>query len=425
MVTVTVVNGSEHATRAAPQASRINRKPTHPFYVQTQPFQIQPMFLAPVLPGETVENIQLQARVLSQPLKNGLMGWWKEYYFFYVKLRDLDNRDEITSMMLDPGYVLNAGLENARNRQMNLGGDIAGQHINWNQLCLKRVVEEYFRDEGEAWDTAMLDGLPMAKINMNDWCDSARLDTELTAIPEDETLPGEYPSVMPDSVPPGFETHYTQWEHMRALKLTTANFDDYLKSFGVRVPKAAQEDSHVPELIRYIRDWTYPTRHGDGTYGVGWNVAERADKNRFIKEPGFLFGVTVSRPKVYVEGKWDGLTAYMRTAFDWLPAILVDDPYTSLKKFAAGTGPLAIAGDGPVGDYWVDIRDLFLHGEHFLNVFPSLTGVNYIRRDSNHVRYQYPLPGDLKEFFADPLKKTLEEDGVVNLVIQGRLHETS
>lgn len=66
---------------------RVTRKPVHNFNVETRPFQIQPVMIAPVLAGETLNNLLLQSRVVTMPLKNPLIGWWKEYYFFYVKLR--------------------------------------------------------------------------------------------------------------------------------------------------------------------------------------------------------------------------------------------------------------------------------------------------------------------------------------------------
>src|SRR3546814_10510072 len=101
-----------------------------------------------------------------------------------------------------------------------------------------------------------------------------------------------------------FTDHYAQWEAMRSMQLTASTFEDWVKTFGVRVPKAEAEESHRPELLRYIREWSYPSNTinpADGTpsSAVSWSVAERADKDRFFSEPGFLFGCAVARPKVY------------------------------------------------------------------------------------------------------------------------------
>ena len=80
---------------------RKSRRPSHPFQLKTRPWQIQPFCIAPVLPGETLKNLLLQSRVVSDPLKHPLIGWWCEYYYFYVKHRDLAGRDDFTEMMLN------------------------------------------------------------------------------------------------------------------------------------------------------------------------------------------------------------------------------------------------------------------------------------------------------------------------------------
>ena len=105
---------------------RVNRKPVHNFYLETRPFQIQPMLLAPVLAGETLSNLLLQSRVVTSPLKNPLIGWWKEYYFFYVKLRDMVFRDDFMDMLIDPGKSMAARYESP-----NLKHYHRATRINW------------------------------------------------------------------------------------------------------------------------------------------------------------------------------------------------------------------------------------------------------------------------------------------------------
>ena len=85
-----------------PRVGRKLRTPNHPFQLTHCPFAIQPFFIAPVLAGETMKNLLMQARVVTDPIKNGLVGWWIEYYFFYVKLTDLDERDTIMAALVDP-----------------------------------------------------------------------------------------------------------------------------------------------------------------------------------------------------------------------------------------------------------------------------------------------------------------------------------
>ena len=89
------------------------RRPQHKFRVDHKPWELQAICLAPVLPGETLKNALLQARVVSDPLVAPLVGWWIEYYFFYVKHRQLASSADFVDMMLDPTATLAAGAASA------------------------------------------------------------------------------------------------------------------------------------------------------------------------------------------------------------------------------------------------------------------------------------------------------------------------
>jgi len=83
--------------------------------------------------------------------------------------------------------------------------------------------------------------------------------------------------------------------------LTEQTYEEYLTTYGVKMP---QVELHKPELIRYVRDWKYPTNTFDPTDGsaasaVVWSIAERADKRRFFTEPGFYLRVLGCAAKVY------------------------------------------------------------------------------------------------------------------------------
>ena len=71
---------------------RVGRRPQHRFNLKTKPYGLYPFMVAPVLPGESLKSLMLQTQCWSDPLAAGVMkniGWWSEYYFFYVKHRDL------------------------------------------------------------------------------------------------------------------------------------------------------------------------------------------------------------------------------------------------------------------------------------------------------------------------------------------------
>lgn len=387
-----------------PRVGRKLRRPTHSFHLRSRPFQIQPFMIAPVLPGETMKNLVMQSRVVTDPVKNPLIGWWQEYYWFYVKHRDLDARDTLTAMMLDVELDAHSLDETVGMTEYYS----TTSEIPWAKLCLKRIVEEYFRDEGEAWDTWKLGNLPIASINSQTWLDSVINRSDL---PEGD-------------VPAGTETvgeldkQRVMWETMQAMTLTNMTYEEWLATYGVR---QATVELHKPELIRYVRDWQYPSNTVDPTTGtpssaVSWAIAERGDKDRFFKEPGFIVGVTVSRPKVYLRGQTTPAVSMMDNAFSWLPAIMRDEVYTSLKEFTTGTGPLR----GITDDYVVDVRDLLMYGDQFVNFDVAATDAGLVALPTAAMQKRFPASADVDALFkaASPANQ-VRQDGVCTLAILG------
>ena len=263
-------------------SGRVSRRPQHPFQVEHLPWQIQPFFIAPVIPGETMQNALLQVRAVSDPIKHPLIGWWLEHYVFYVKLTDLDDRDYFTNLMISASATLaGSAFQNASARVEHYKAAVAG--YDFVGACLKRVVEEYFRDEDEAHNIATLGGLPLATAHVKEsWMQSLCLD-DVEEVPDPVQGPTD----------PQWDDYLEQWQRMRQLRLTQLTYEDWLKSFGIRGVEI--QKPHRPELIRYSRDWVYPSNTVDAGTGIpssaaSWSIAERADKARFFKEPGFLFG---------------------------------------------------------------------------------------------------------------------------------------
>lgn len=389
--------------------ARKYRRPQHQFYLRTRPWQLQPFLLAPVLPGETMKRLLMQSRVVSDPIKNALIGWWKEYYFFYVKHRDMDDRDKLVAMMLNASEDMST---------LNAAAKAAHYHtassIDWAEMCKKRCVMEYFRDGDEAYTISEIDSMPVASINQQSWLDSAYLDDD---IPDDTVA-----TAATDMSLEGFDAEYRTWSLLRSQQLTNMDYEDWLATYGVRRDRT---QLHKPELIRYVRDWTYPTNTIDPTSGaarsaVSWSFQERADKDRYFTEPGFIFGLTCTRPKVY--RTQDGnLVDWFTSTLQWLPAVLRDDPYTSMKQFTAANGPLATAVTDTEG-YWVDVRDLYLYGDQFINFAATTDTVNLVARPGATVKdWKYPNATDAAELFVDETtNRLIREDGVVTLEILGR-----
>jgi len=148
-----------------------------------------------------------------------------------------------------------------------------------------------------------------------------------------------------------------------------------LGTYGVRQAKARE---HFPELLRSYRSWTYPTNtvtQGTGAVSSAcvWSPEWSANKSRFFSEPGFLVAVGITKPKVYRRRQPGAAVNMLDTAYVWLPAVLRNDPDTSLieQSSISGAIPTTTINGGIVS---VDMRDLFLYGDQFLAATPSVTG---------------------------------------------------
>lgn len=391
------------------------RRPSHPFQLKHRPWQLQPCMIAPVLPGETMKNLLLQARVVSDPIRHPLIGWWIEYYFFYVKHRDLEGRDDFTEMMLNINKDLSA---------YNVGTAMphyyhkAGQ-ISWVKLCLDRVVETYFRDEDET-GAFEIGSVPIARLNTRNWMDSLINEADYTAPDDPKITVGVDDQITAGEIDDALRNY--QW--LRSNQLTDMSYEDFLGTYGVR-PRP--EEAHRPELLRYVRQWTYPTNHVEPTTGaptsaVSWAVAERADKDRFFREPGFILGITCARPKVYFGRQTSTLTGVMRDALSWLPAILADDPYTSLRSHAADAEPL----DGSTAGYVYDLKDLLSYGEQFVNFALGTAGDGSVALPTAAIQSRYASATDADNLFVTTSPaNTIRQDGVVDLAISGAIVDTT
>lgn len=409
------------------QVRRVPRRPAHRFNLKAKPYEIVPFMIAPVLPGETLTNLLLQSRVVTDPIKNPLIGWHQEYYFFYVKHRGLSDWDTsglLQSMMLDPTTdvsSLKAGANSVPYYTFKTG-------MNFVQKTLDAVVLEFFRDEGET-TAPTVENYPAAQIDQEGWFHSIKLesetgdDTELPGVDEMEEL----------DILPGFTTQYAQWEIMRDAGITDLTYEDFLRSYGVDIPKAEDQGlspdvKNKPELIRFVRDWKYPSNTIDPTDGspssaVSWSLTERADKKRFFKEPGFIFGVSVTRPKIYLGNQKGAAVGMLSSAYSWLPAVLAGHDYTSIQE------TLDSATDGilqnQAEDYWLDVKDLFLYGDQFVNHAMAAGDNHGLGLPTATLDTKYLTDAMVESLFVTAGSEYVRQDGVCMLDILGRQVETT
>lgn len=402
-----------------PRFQRKMRRPRHDFNVRHMPFCITPFALAPVLPGETLKDGNLQSRAVVDPIKNPLIGWWLEHYVFYVPHGAMPNAAAWQAMVLEPDRDMTPELTAGA----SLKNYHAGNGIDWVQECLRAILDPekgtWFRAAGETWNTATIDGLPAARIQSDSWLESAVTDSQM---PDVQLTDGNDPLDMSQ-----VERLYLQWEALRAMNLTEATYEDFLRSYGVRLSKA--EDPTRPELLRYSRSWQYPSNTVDPATGapssaVSWAVRENIEKDRFFRWPGFVFGVTIARPKVYL-GKQKGVGSIMLSdALSWLPAILRENAGYSLKQIANNRGPLA-GNVTDVGGYWVDLVDLFMYGDQFVNFALTETNAGLVALPTTAMQKRYPAKTDVDGLFVGTTDaaRLCRQDGVLSLSIASALED--
>ena len=357
--------------------------------------------------GETLKNLSLQARVVSDPLAVGvgnILPWWQDHYFFYVKARQLI-KEEFEGMTLD-GTALGI------NDPANAWSYHVGGNIDWVKRATVFCVENSgFRNDGEAADVASLDGVPIAAAvrHGTNWADSLMADA---AVDPANNLQNPHNT---DLVLPEYVEAY---ERMRAMRLIDMTFEDYLETMGVNIKP--QDDWERPELIRVTSNWAYPANTvdpatGQPTGAATFAVSERADKDRFFKEPGFIVGLTVTKPKIFMGNQKSVAAIALDDPYVWMPRTLVDQPHITVKEFVGGssapTGPLR----GQTKGYWFDVRDLFKYGDQFINYAGSVGYVPALPTAAGEKRFMTGAMIDA--LFQDAAKNKIRQDGVTRLSI--------
>lgn len=339
---------------------RHTRSPKHNFALETRPWEITPFLIAPVLPGETLNGLTLQSRVVTPPVESRIVGWWCEYFIFYVNFRQLPSAANLVAMFVDPSATLSPSAAAAHNYYAGFG-------FNYVTECLQAVVQEWFRREGETWSSYTIRAnRPAAQVGNSGLIESL-IDT--TVLPSGGAIAGMN---VDDLDRARIVTEYRRQLAMMGADGGALDYEEVIASYGASL-RAAQRRNR-PELIRYIRDWSYPVNTVEPTTGVpttavSWAITDRADKNRAFNEPGFIFGVQVVRPKIYLSRQSSFGAAMLDRAQRWLPpAMLEAGSERSLAEFANNDGPFGQSAGGFTNGYWVDVRDLLNHGDQYLDV---------------------------------------------------------
>lgn len=404
---------------------RVTRRPQHRFNLKTKPYGLYPFMIAPVLPGETLKSLMIQTQCWSDPLAAGLMkniGWWSEYYFAYIKHRDLSGfetaTDGIGKDLIDM-FVSNESIAGHQDADGNAVTYCPVKGVDFVLEGLKRIAEEYFRDEGEAWNNFTVDSVPQVKIYGRGQSDAYEKLTLDTAYGDRQVDVPEHIDDLMDA--------YTEWQAMYDAGLMDMDYEDWMRTYGASsvLPNIDRVDHHVPEMLCHWREFQMPTNTVEPTTGVpttavGWRIAKAHRKAAFFPEPGWIMGFTVVRPKVYMK-LGGNLASMMQTRDSWLPAVLSHHLDASHLEIPEGEGPLAHLTLGTPDSYFVDLKDLLNYGDQFINwASTAVDAPPFVDLPSTTGSRRYVSSGDVMQFFADTTNGRFLQDGVVSLSILGR-----
>lgn len=402
------------------------RRPQHNFQLETLPYQLQPFCIAPVIPGETLTDNMLMSQCWSDPLVAGMknIGWWQEYFLFYVRHRDFVEsvRPTVTGMMLDPQQDMSAitASSNAPKFYRRTGD------IDWLGGCYQPIVANYFRDENETtWDQS-IGAVAQAKIYGRGRDDMAERLTMASEYEDrrTEVEQGTGGEIYVNEI----QKAQQAWAAMSDMGLVDMDYEDFIRTYGVQVREDENSiNLHMPELVWHNREWTYPTNTVEPTTGVpavavGWRTQKSFKKRVFFDEPGFLVGITVVRPKVYLGNQLSSRVCSLTDVRAWLPAVLAGEQDHTHQYFGYDEGPFSnLFGDGEEGEegYWLDIRDLLINGDQFLNMAPG-TPVNSLSLPEASGERRYAALAEVQAMFAAGENGYFRQDGVLHFSILGR-----
>ena len=134
--------------------------------------------------------------------------------------------------------------------------------------------------------------------------------------------------------------------------------------------------------------------------------------------------MTVARPKVYLSKQKGAASILLDNALSWLPAILRENFGYSLKEVANNRGPLA-GNVTDVNGYWVDLVDIFVHGDQFVNFALTETNAGFVALPTATMQKKYPSLADVQALFVGTTDATrlVRQDGVVSLGIKSALQD--
>jgi hypothetical protein len=391
------------------KSPRRNRYPIHPAYGRAKPFELTPFMFAPVLPNETITNISHECRAITEAVKDQLIGWSLHTYFFYVKLLDLDEADAEVArdLLLDATNTPRINIENVGIGPTHPVGHFyqSNTHTkgyNWMPDVYRRIVATWFRHDSEP--IGPIGALSKCHVSNLGVFDSATMASILEGVP------------MPTSVGDAARS-LAMFEYLQTAEMIDMSYEDFCASYGGTKMTAAQ--MREPELLMQHSDWSYPSNVVDAAGQVRSAVSfvskSNLSKPKYIKEPGFIMGLYCLKPKIYRGHQTANASVLLDRSTSFMPGLLADSPETSLVDIFTEE---YLVADGVAPDPWfIDVRDLYMHGDQFVNVQPPY-GTNTPTTVGGEIDVEYSFSPEA--FWQDPLKDFMTFDNVTRLTVKSQ-----
>ena len=321
----------------------------------------------------------------------------------------------LLAMFVDPTITLTPTAAASHRYYNGYGYDFCSQ-------LLQVVTQEWFRREGETWSSYTNRANRPIVSHGIDRLDDSLIDN--TVLPDGGAIAG---ANYDDMTRAQMVTEYRRMLKMMGGAGGTEDYEEVLASYGASLRKAKERDR--PELLRFIRQWQYPVNTVEPTTGVpttavSWAVNDRADKRRAFNEPGFIFGVQIIRPKIYFSNQTGNGSVMLDRAQRWLPPQMAEmGMEKSLAEFTTSQGPFGKSAGGFTNGYWLDVLDLFNHGDQYID-YATATKVNAVA---------LPTTAEVTRYGTNALANTLlvtadtltVADGNVSLQLKTRHVEAS
>lgn len=364
-----------------PGYGRVRRNPMFPTAGIMVPFGLYPLAAFPLNAGDTLENLSMSGRFISQPIKHPINGAWFEQWIAAVPLSLINSAFFTDLAPVTTGFT--AAADQPRYFTKAGGLDLI-------KRAYDLVVAEYFTRVGAT--PPVNDGVTMLPRMGVDWTENLMLK----------------PSALNVSLLPmqGVNTALTgiDLESERAL-IESSDYRDWVQQFGVKDP--ARNDIR-PRILRYLRNWSLPQNVIDPASGSPrsafyWSPTLKLEKRMRAPEPTIVLVLGAWRPQMFSDYLPQSYLSRMAGIKEWLP------PHNEAAwSPIQGNDPLFKAGFGVVGDNLIfDRSDIWSRGEQFINCLPAdspypvpVSTSTGVPGGQDQMRGKYPTAADINALFV-------------------------